>query len=254
MLIAGVDLAWGERNRDGLCLLRLHQRNPEKAEVLLHAHTGGDDALLHTLLSHLAQPGEAVLVALDAPVVCQNATGRRPADAAVSAAFRHAHAGCYPVNQTLAQRPLRLARRLTEDEGFHLGPNPNFAPPWPAQGWRLAIEVFPHPALVRFFGLERILQYKRKAGRPTDHSAAEFRRLQTGLLHLASERFPELAFSPQTFELLSSPWSKAVEDQIDALVCALIGLWHLRYSGAQSEIFGDEQNGFVIVPQLGSQA
>ncbi len=250
MLIAGVDLAWGERNRDGLCLLRVHQRGPEKAEILLHAHTAGDDTLLYTVLSHLAQPDESVLVALDAPVVCRNATGRRPADAAVSAAFRRAHAGCYPVNQTLAERPLRLARRLTEEAGFHLGPKPNFAPPWPAKGWRLAIEVFPHPALVRFFGLEQILQYKRKAGRSISHAAAEFRRLQTGLLDLTTARFPGLALNPQTFNLINSPWSKSVEDQVDALVCALIGLWHIRHSGAQSEIFGDDQNGFVIVPQL----
>lgn len=252
MLIAGVDLAWGERNRDGLCLLRLHQRVPEKAEILLHAHTSGDDPLLHTLLSHLAQPDESVLVALDAPVVCRNATGRRPADAAVSAAFRQAHAGCYPVNLNLAQRPLRLARRLSDEAGFHLGPHPNFAPPWPAKGWRLAIEVFPHPALVRFLGLGQILQYKRKAGRPTSHATAEFRRLQTGLQDLTTARFPGLALKPQTFELLNSPWSKAVEDQVDALVCALIGLWHLRHSGTQSEVFGDQQNGFVIVPQLGN--
>lgn len=250
MLIAGVDLAWGERQGDGVCLVRLHSRTPECAEVVLHTHQHGDDALVQTLTSRLNRPDEAIFVAVDAPVVCRNATGRRPADAEVSATFRHVHAGCYPVNQKLAQRPLRLARRMADAEGFTLAPAPDVSRPWPDTGWRVAAEVFPHPAIVRFFGLERILEYKRKAGRSATHAAQEFKRLQSGLLQLMSRRFPGLKLADPTVALLNAPWSKSTEDQVDALVCALVGLWHVRHDGLETEIFGDKHDGFVLVPRI----
>ncbi len=249
MLIAGIDLAWGEKLGDGLCLIRHCPGSPAADRILVHDYLSGDDALMAALLAPLITPDEAVFAAIDAPVICRNATGRRPADAAVSAAFRSAHAGCYPVNLNLARRPLRVAARLRDREGFTLTTAPEGPAPWPERGWRVAAEVFPHPALVRWLGLDRIFEYKRKAGRSRDHAAAEFRRLQQALVGLLQGRFAGLQCAPDTAALLAAPWSKPVEDKVDALVCALIGLWHVRHAGARTEVFGDTANGFVLVPR-----
>ena len=248
MLIAGIDLAWGEKNGDGLCLVDYQPaagRRMAHARVLAHAHMFGDDALLNMLLG-AACAGPAFL-AFDAPVVCVNDTGRRPVDAAVSDAFRAQHAGCYPVNTRLAPRPLRLAARLRDAHGFCLEPAAAGA-----ISARRAVEVFPHPAIVRFFGLAKILEYKRKSGRPRAHSDAEFARLQRGVGELLTTHFPWLAPAPGTSALLSAPWTKPVEDQLDAVVCALIALWHIHHEGRRSEVFGDIATGFVLVPAAGS--
>lgn len=248
MLIAGIDLAWGEKNGDGLCLVEYRpaaERRAAHARVLEHNHVFGDEALLGALFAAVGE-GPAFL-AFDAPVVCVNDAGRRPVDAAVSEAFRAQHAGCYPVNTRLAPRPLRLAARLRDAHGFALDPSAKGA-----ISARRAAEVFPHPAIVRFLGLAKILEYKRKAGRPRAHSDAEFARLQRGVGELLVTHFPWLAPAPETAALLSSPWSKPVEDQIDAVVCALIALWHVHHSGRRSDVFGDVETGFVLVPAAGS--
>jgi predicted RNase H-like nuclease len=248
MLIAGIDLAWGEKNGDGLCLVDYQPaagRRMAHARVLAHSHVFGDEALLGAL-QDAAGDGPAFL-AFDAPLVCVNATGRRPVDAAVSAAFRAQHAGCYPVNTRLAPRPLRLAARLSGAHGYSLNPAAEGA-----TAARRAAEVFPHPAIVRFLGLSKILEYKRKSGRPRAHSEAEFGRLQGGLGELLTTHFPWLAPALETSALLSAPWSKPVEDQLDALVCAFIALWHVHHVGGRSEIFGDVATGFVLVPAAGS--
>jgi predicted RNase H-like nuclease len=253
-LVGGVDLAWGEKNGDGVCLIEYIP--PEggrrvSARILTHAHVRGDDALFAVLGgadgSFASTDGVPSLFwAFDAPLVCVNSSGRRPVDGLVSAAFRAQHAGCYPVNLRLASRPLRIAARLAA-EGFLLAsdlPSPS-AP-------RVAAEVFPHPALVRWLGLDRILEYKRKAGRPRAHSDAEFGRLQRSLGRLCATHFPWLSCNVDTARLLAAPWSKPVEDQLDALVCALIALWHIGHSGRRSEVFGDQSTGFVLVPAGGS--
>jgi len=43
-------------------------------------------------------------------------------------------------------------------------------------------------------------------------------------------------------------WSKDAEDQIDALICALVGLHHWRHLGERSEILGDAATGFIVAP------
>ena len=51
--VAGIDLAWGERRPDGICLL---QGEAKRVVGLSHALTHGDDALLDYLQTHLV-PG-----------------------------------------------------------------------------------------------------------------------------------------------------------------------------------------------------
>jgi hypothetical protein len=79
---------------------------------------------------------------------------------------------------------LRIARGLRE-RGFDLGWDPSIA--------RLAMEVYPHPAMLRWFGLERILKYKRG---PVGDRRREFRRYQSLLGSCLALRFPELDPGP----------------------------------------------------------
>lgn len=232
--IVGVDLAWGERRRDGVCFV---ERRGARASVVGSAYPLGDAELLAALATRIPSRARA-LVAIDAPIVCPNPTGARTVDRLTHRLFHREHAGCHPANATRCRRPPRVAAALGA-QGFAIGHELRSAR-------RLVAEVYPHPALVRWLGLSRIVKYKRG---PAAARRAEFARLQRGLRWLAAERFPFLALDGETRALLAAPWSKPVEDLVDAFACALIGLWHVHHRGRRSEVIGDLASGFLLLPE-----
>lgn len=232
--IAGVDLAWGERRRDGVCFV---ERQGHRARVAGYAVPHGDAALLAALAARIP-PRARALVAVDAPIVCPNRTGARPVDRLSHRLFHREHAGCHPANATRCPRPPRVAAALAA-LGFTVGFDPR-------AGRRLVAEVYPHPAMVRLLRLPRIVKYKRG---PAAARRAEFRRLQELLRALAAEHFPFLALGEETRLLLAAPWSQETEDRTDAFFCALVGLWHRHHGGRRSEVIGTLEDGFVLLPE-----
>ncbi len=234
MRIVGVDLAWGERRGDGLCLL---EAGPRQARVMALDYTRGDDALFARLEQWLGNAPALVMV--DAPLVCPNLTGRRPVDGEVSRRFARFHGGGHPANARICPRPVRIGARLAA-AGFFLD--------WDlAAGPRLACEVYPHPALIRWLRLTRIFKYKRG---PAARRRGEFARLQRGLGACLPQRFPALRLEAGVAAILRAPWSKPVEDQLDALICALVGYQHWRWRGRRSEVLGDRSTGFILLPRV----
>jgi len=110
----------------------------------------------------------------------------------------------------------------------------------------MVTEVYPHPAMVRLFELDKRIPYKRG---PVHQRRLEFGRLQLLLRDCLRKRFPELKLDSGTEALLGTPWTKNIEDQTDAFFCALIGYWHSLYCGRRTEVLGDLATGFIIVPQ-----
>ncbi len=235
MRLVGIDLAWGERNGDGLCLLEAADGS---ARVVETAHVFGDGALLAWLEARLPPAPVPAALLFDAPLVCPNATGSRPADRQTHTHFGRFHAGAHPANRALCPRPLRLAEAVVARLGFEIG----WARP---RASRLAVEVFPHPAAVRWLGLERIVKYKRP---PVASRRAEFARMQGLLGAGVRQRFPALEQNEALGEVLAAPWTKPAEDRLDALVCALVGYHHWKHDGARSQVLGDLETGFIVVP------
>lgn len=236
MIIFGVDLAWGEKKSDGVCVLETKEKG---GRVAGYDYPHGDGALVASLGRWL-RPGEGALACVDAPIVCPNLTGARPVDRLTHRLFREQHAGCHPANATQCARPPRVMARLAAEAGFRAG--------WDVSARaRVAAEVYPHPAMVRLFGLPRIIKYKRgKVG----EKRAEFRRLQGCMRELLGREFGELEVGVETVALLDEGWSKPVEDRTDALFCALIGWWHWRDGGRRSEVIGDVETGFILLPKV----
>ena len=121
------------------------------------------------------------------------------------------------------------------------------------QGWlgtrireKTVAEVYPHPAMVRMFGIPRIVKYKKGS---VAERRKEFRRLQRLLRACLRKKFPQLRLNRETKRLLNESWSKPVEDRTDALFCALIGLWHWMHRGRKSEVIGDKKTGFILLPR-----
>jgi predicted RNase H-like nuclease len=239
ILLAGVDLAWGERMADGVCFVR-YEGARRRARLDGYAYPQGDDALVAEAGRRLAR-GQGAFFAVDAPIVCPNATGTRPVDRLTHVLFHRQHAACHPANLGKCPRPPRVAGRLAAELGFETG----WGVDGLAVGGRVAAEVYPHPAMVRLFGLERIIKYKKG---PVAARRAEFARLQGLLRELLAREFAYLALDADTPALLAERWSKPVEDRTDALFCALIALHHVHHAGARSEVIGDAATGFILLP------
>lgn len=138
MNILGIDLAWGEKKGDGLCLL---ETSPQRACVKAIDHAHGDDVLVAWVQKYIGDGPAMILV--DAPLVCPNSTGSRPVDKEVTRQFGRYHAGCHSANSTKCPRPVRIAKKLAACD---------FVLDWNlAKHDRLLFEVYPHPAIVQFF-------------------------------------------------------------------------------------------------------
>lgn len=240
MRIIGVDLAWANRNRSGLCAV-------EDGQVLASACLTSDDEIV----TWIERWGAAeMLVAFDAPLIVRNRTGRRPCEGVIASAFAAEHAGPYPANLTLLRdgvRAHRLARRLGLD------PTPAALQRRPV---RAALEVFPHPALVVFLGRAVRLPYKAKQGRPLGVRHAAMAELLDGLIDLKRAEPPlDVTTSPAWRRLASTCNArpsggalKCLEDELDAYVCAYIGCYHLAWAGRRSLTVGDGRRGYIVTP------
>jgi predicted RNase H-like nuclease len=232
--VVGIDLAWGERRRDGLCLL-VGARG--KVVHIAHGLVQGDDELLAWLRQNLPAKTPALLC-LDAPVVCPNRTGSRPVDRLTHQLFHREQAGAHPANRTLCARPLRVVAKL-QQAGFSI------ATDWPRTP-RALIEVYPHPATVRWFGLSRTIKYKRG---PVTARRRAFARLQRLMREWLEKNVPEITDNSVTRQLLRRRWTKDVEDMTDALLCAMVGWQWAAQGGRAVEVLGDTRRGFVVIPR-----
>ncbi|MBC7169787.1 DUF429 domain-containing protein [Candidatus Bipolaricaulota bacterium] len=244
MRFIGLDLAWSRRRTTGGAILAW---DGNAARLVAWDPALGDDGSI--LAFTLRGAGEdGALVAIDAPLVVPNERGTRPCDRALSRAYRRQEAAAYPANRARLGPAVRgevLAARL-QDHGFTASPLVH------RQGEvRQVVEVYPHPATVELFGLEKTLKYKARPGRTLASRWAELLRLRE-LLGALADREPALDAEPLLATLdpagLRGQALKAVEDLLDALVCAYIAV-HLWYWGeAGCRRFGDLDTGYVLVP------
>jgi predicted RNase H-like nuclease len=238
--VLGVDLAWRERGRTGLCAI-------DGDRVLDSTTLTGDDEIV-AWIDRWA--GDDVLVAIDAPLVVANVSGRRPCEAVFGHVYAAAHAAAYPANLALpAFRSGVRAWEIAHRAGLSVDPAPS-------RSRRRAIEVYPHAALVSLFGLARTLKYKSRPGRSLDERVGAFACL---LEHLEALRtfLPglDVRTGPRWAALRDAvterPTAAALarsEDEVDAHVCAYVGLHHLMWPGTRSLTVGDAAAGYIVTP------
>lgn len=245
----GIDLGWRSQP-SGLCCLawedgQLHLLDLERLETI--------EEILNWIDTWAPAP-ESAMIAVDAPTLIPNTTGTRLPDKLTHKYFGRYHAGCYPANLGLpfAQRTVGFGLSL-ESRGFAHAPIIK-----PQQPGRYQIEVFPHPAIVNLFSLERILKYKKGKlaerqleliklrqyivnSLPTFHPALNVSSSSVPILHLWSSMLAEIPSTLATF--------KALEDKLDSLICAYVGA-HWWYWGLERNlVLGDDTTGYIVVPK-----
>ena len=243
MHFVGIDLAWGDRNPTGLAVL-------DEGGRLVHVETVRTD---EEIVAALAPYDGPVLVAFDAPLVVTNPTGNRPAEAALNRDFARFDAGAHPSNTGKPEfsdgtRGARLSARLKLD----LNPKSGRA--------RRAIEVYPHPATVALFRLGRTLKYKDKRGRDLEGLRGELLVLMD-LVETLADATPAMVVASPAWSALRNAVVDAtrksglrvVEDQVDAVVAAYVGLFAER-APERTTTYGDPANGYatgyIVTPTL----
>jgi len=243
VLFTGFDSAWGGRLRGALCNLsgelkegslkvavRERPMPVDWAEVVSQSRTWSDQSANH-------------VVSIDQGLVVPNATGMRPVERLLASALMGQFGcGAHASNQkrTSCYGPTAGVWDLIDSlqaQGYRHEP---MAVASRSEG-RFFLECYPHPALIALFNLSRTLPYKVTRG-----TLCGWRQL---LGHLRSLKEADLPITNvTTFVPEDLEWTKANEDQLDALVAAYIGAYFWWFGPARSIVVGSLTEGYIATP------
>src|SRR5262245_5325213 len=238
----GVDLAWSERNPSGLACL-LYDGN--RARLLASDCKTADGEIISWIEGHARR---TTWLGIDAPIIAPNPPKTaRLVDKIVSSLFGRYHAGVYPGNCERCARPIRLCRKLAA-RGF--SPDPFSR----GRRERVQLEIFPHLVQVALLARPRIIKYKKGARL---HRAQGLKELQRTIAEYLPRLIPPMKYSANLRALLSvdprmlkGKQLKALEDQVDALLCAYMTLYFWFWGEEKCQVFGDLASGYIIGPRL----
>jgi len=236
MKFLGIDLGWTS-GFSGLCCLHWSGGHLQLLDLDCKQAT----VEILNWVDHWAPDIAPAMIAVDAPTLIPNATGMRLPDRLTHRYFGRYHAGCYPANRQrpFAQRTVEFGLSL-ETRGFAHAPTIT-----PQQLSRYQIEVFPHPAIVHLFRLNRILKYKK--GRLAQR-CSELTKLRQYILKVLPGLEPSLELSSLPEIPTTGAALKVVEDQLDALICAYVAAHWWYWGSERNWVLGDTSTGYIVVP------
>jgi len=234
----GLDLAWAPRNSSGGAVLDVNSDGEVTvlSTVSLRAH--------EDILSWIARSrGRAgAIVAVNAPVIVENSSGRRPCDVLLQQHFGMHHVDEYQVNTVNSTHPRTMGRALMR-MGFD--PNPS------ADGDRI-VETCNQAAQILLFELDRPIRTKVGPVGARKEAVARFRETLTSMLGDAE---PPLLDSGALDTLLNADLAASngsrvgeLEEQLEAVLTAYTAAYlHIR--GPEACAFlGDLREGYILLP------
>lgn len=237
MHFVGLDLAWGEKSNTGVAVIDSDGR-------LLQLGAAHDDASIEAAVEPYVS--DDCLVAIDAPLIVRNPTGSRSCETALNRDFHRFEAGAHPANTANPAfknpRGARIATALTLD----MDPA--------SSSTRRAIEVYPHPATVALFGLEKTLKYKRGSFEARQGELLQLMTLIEGLDKATPRLRVNHSVSWVELRKRVAAATRPVqldrdEDPVDAVVCAYVALyWCQRPEDVT--VYGDFATGYIVTPRL----
>lgn len=244
MRFIGIDLAWSARNRSGGAVID----GAAHAGTLIAAELLHDDDSIVAFVERFSGDDPAI-VAIDAPLRVPNQRGRRAAEAELGRVFARYHAGAHPANRSLLAvdgvvRGEALTARLAA-RGFV-----ERAEVAAGAAVRQVLEVFPHPAMIALFDLDRIIPYKARPRRSREIRQAAFDRYRA---HLRALRHADPALHvpdllDRDLRALNLARLKDEEDLLDGLMCAYIAHYLWRWGMQRAQVFGSPEHGTITTP------
>jgi predicted RNase H-like nuclease len=237
MYFVGLDLAWGENSRTGVAVIDADGR-------LLHVGDGQDDASIEAAIAPYVS--DDCLVAIDAPLIVNNPTGHRACETALNRDFQRFDAGARPAYADKPEFKDPRGARIATALGLDMNPASTAS--------RRAIEVYPHPATVVLFELNKTLKYKRGAFEDRQRELLQLMTLIEGLdgatPRLRANRNVAWVELRKRGEAATRPGQlDRDEDPVDAVICAYVALyWYHRPEDVT--VYGDFGNGYIVTPTL----
>ncbi|OBB27725.1 GTP pyrophosphokinase [Mycolicibacterium peregrinum] len=237
MYFVGLDLAWGEKNQTGVAVI-------DSSGRVLHVGVAQDDDDIGAAIEPYVS-GDC-LVAIDAPLIVNNPTGHRPCERDLNRDFQRFDAGARPAFTERPEFKHPRGARIATALGLDMDPS--------SQSNRRAIEVYPHPASVVLFGLDKTLKYKRGGfgdrQRELLRLMTYIEELDTATPRLRANRNVNWVELRRRIEAATRPGQlDRDEDPVDAMLCAYVALyWYDRPEDVT--IYGDFASGYIVTPSL----
>jgi len=254
MKFVGIDIAWSERNPSGVAVI-------ESEGMLIRA---SGDVRTNEDLCDFAElkDGEDAVVAIDAPLIVNNADKQRPVERWLMEMFGPYDAGPYPANlaNSAFQPTGRIQQLVKLLEGLSFKQEASVRKQEPQ---RVFLEVFPSPAQVILFPCRtqrghthcRPLRYKHKAGRKWVEVQCEWDMYRARLRSLQTKD-PALKLSPEVNKALSVDVSeltgvryKVLDDLVDGIFCAYLAYYFWYWGEERCWVVGDTKDGYVTLPR-----
>jgi predicted RNase H-like nuclease len=113
-------------------------------------------------------------------------------------------------------------------------------------------EVYPHPAHVVLFDLQRIIKYKKGT---VAQRRAGLIELRNAISRQLCGAVPSLVTNATLRELLDRPLEsvrgealKIYEDTLDALLCAFLAAYYWTWGAERNEMIGTMAGGYIVTP------
>lgn len=249
MFFIGIDLAWSNKNNSAVSIV---EGNKDQGELKFFNYKIKSNENVVSWVSKKIKNNSA-LIAIDAPLIVPNKKGIRKSDKLITKLFWKYDAHTYPANREVLGKydGLRGEKivRLFEELGYkHV---PHLKPKRKIKG---IIEVYPHPAIVVLFNLDKIIKYKAKINRSYEFRWKEFKRLKNYILNLKNKE-PSLKIPKKLInrkiEGLKGKALKEYEDFLDSIICAYIAHYYWYWGSKKCFVFGNLEEGYIVSPIFG---
>jgi predicted RNase H-like nuclease len=244
----GIDLAWSVRNCSGGAVIRDGRLVEARGDLI------SLEEIVEFVGGHLS-PTAGAVVAVDAPLRVPNLNGIRPCERELNADWSRFQAGAHPANRALLARDGSVRGEALVDMlvSHHRFAESTAIPRRSPD--RLICEIYPHPAHVSLFGLERTLKYKRNR---VIERRLELIRYRQYLRDLRKAKPPlkktkDLLVRTK-IDTLRGQQLKAYEDMLDALTCAYIAYYLWWHGPQRARTYGTLADGHIIVPMTPQMA
>jgi predicted RNase H-like nuclease len=241
----GIDLAWSSKNPSGFAALYWDGKSATLVEEPITLKE--DNEIVDRINSVAGR--NSVIVAVDAPLVVPNETGYRICEADLAAKFGEYEAAAHSSNRSILRRynngTVRGEALVEQLAAIGIRHSAEIQP---KQLARQVFEVYPHPAMVVLFKLDKTLKYKARPGRSPEYRREVFGKYRNHLLNLSNEMPPASLELPEIEQTLIGKRLKDFEDRLDAVFCAYVALYYWWWGKEKCHIFGTMEGGYIVTP------
>ncbi len=243
MNFVGIDLAWTYKNESGICVI------DDAGQIIYCEAKNFSDLEIASIAHNFSTTG--VIVGIDAPLIVNNQEGSRYCDRALMKGRFHekrlsvfACSKKYMLNRFGVIRGEKVVKQIKS-----LIPNAKITTAIQDHDYVL-METFPTGIFLSIFPQYYPIKYKLKNKVPFEISKLEMEKMLKVLINLtdyspAIKNIEAIFSNDKNIASMTKKEYKHLEDKVDAFLCAYSSYWLRLKKGI---VFGDEQDGFIMLP------